>query len=412
MAPHGLASRPPGETIYIVGAGANRCIYDRHGHSPPLIYDVFKTALKKGLLRPGLSDQSTDSALKFVTRLKGLSTEQMRFHEVNFEEVMDAVIKAFSNARTESDRRESLLTYGGLHKILERTITAFERAGVWSKPMERLGKIIVEERAAVLTFNYDIILEDVIGLAAGGDRRPIAFGEGLAYRKAEQDAFEKGLLTAFPFRDFSIWNWRRELAYGVPFYEVQPTISTHLRTVSGEEFYRVATPNLVDVPLLKMHGSLNWFRYTSQPIARPVVGPSIVDFSRVGKLSLRFAPSVMRYPPESGGLYLSPVMVTPNQFKGEAIKVPPFDEIWKAAAQRLSSAKRLVILGYSFRDQHTIDFIANEVDLTGLEELIVVNPSEDRAREIVETILPGFGATFRSTTEHYVWTHALASEDD
>jgi hypothetical protein len=114
-----------------------------------------------------------------------------------------------------------------------------------------LGRRLLEERPAVLTFNYDTIIESVIESASGLSDLP---------EPAEGRVPDDKL-------SYSEHNWNRALAYGVRFDEVElQQTGTVLEPVPGERFYGHRGNSLYDPPILKLHGSLNWLRHTSRRV--------------------------------------------------------------------------------------------------------------------------------------------------
>jgi hypothetical protein len=67
--------------------------------------------------------------------------------------------------------------------------------------------------------------------------------------------------------------------------------------------------------------------------------------------------------------------------------VPPWKQLWKAAAKAIRSNKTLVVIGYSFppSDLHTTSLFRLNVS-TGLRNLVIVNPDK-RARQRTRDVL-------------------------
>ena len=63
---------------------------------------------------------------------------------------------------------------------------------------------------------------------------------------------------------YSYWNWNRALGYGMKFDQTMMYDGgegTKQKYFQGSRFYSHPDNNLYPWQLLKLHGSLNWFRY-------------------------------------------------------------------------------------------------------------------------------------------------------
>lgn len=113
----------------------------------------------------------------------------------------------------------------------------------------KIGRRVLAERAAVLTFSYDTIVESAIETEAGA---------------TEQAPPKDGRVPdkQLPYSDSK---WNRALGYGVRFDEVylQQTKAV-LESVDRDRFYGHPDNALYPVPVLNLHGSLNWFVHTSR----------------------------------------------------------------------------------------------------------------------------------------------------
>jgi hypothetical protein len=228
-----------------------------------------------------------------------------------------------------------------------------------------LGERVWEERAAVLTFNYDTIVESMIELAAGHtDSPPPRDGrvpdEHLSYSR---------------------FKWNRALAYGVRFDEIElQQDRARLEPVPGERFYGHPENALYTPPLLKLHGSLNWFVHTSRRRFPHPYGAT--ENPREGQIVLTSGYPWLRHgfgTPDRDGWLLSPVIVTPVLYKelGDGL----IGQSWRRAREELSDCRRLVVGGYSFPPS---DFAMSKLFLEAFvdgppEELVSVNPNRSVA---------------------------------
>lgn len=130
----------------------------------------------------------------------------------------------------------------------------------------------------------------------------------------------------------------------------------------------------------KLHGSLH-FRF-DEPTgrARKKTRPSVVLKSRP-YTKQRGTPRFSIIPPESNKAY------DKGLFAG----------LWRGAAQSLSDAKHLVVVGYSFpaTDLHSASLFRNSLKRNSLRSLVVVNPDPAARRRTREVMQRGFSADTR-----------------
>ncbi|PQP34234.1 hypothetical protein C6A37_08840, partial [Desulfobacteraceae bacterium SEEP-SAG9] len=137
--------------------------------------------------------------------------------------------------------------------MLAEYLSDFEHFIHSSDSFRLLGKIIHDERAAVLTFNYDTLLESTIESASGVTTDiPSSF---MRPSPESNDIPDDELA-------YSHMNWNRPLGYGVEFDEVQLHRAGTYAFAAGERFYSHPSNNLYYPPLLKLHGSINWFIFS------------------------------------------------------------------------------------------------------------------------------------------------------
>lgn len=101
-------------------------------------------------------------------------------------------------------------------------------------------------------------------------------------------------------------------------------------------------------PILKVHGSINW--RLNRKDATPA-HPEL--FSPVGPDVSYWTDSVKPGASEEKGLSLIlddvPAIVPPSHFK--ALPDPTFTQVWRHAYQRLLACEKIIIVGYSFREE-------------------------------------------------------------
>ena len=115
-----------------------------------------------------------------------------------------------------------------LTAILSEFLSEFERFTFRADSFSALGTIIYSEKASVITFNYDTLLEASIGSASGVNTNvPKEFIQLIPDNGEVSDAELA----------YSHLNWNSPLAYGVTFDEVQLQRAGVSTFVPGDRFY-------------------------------------------------------------------------------------------------------------------------------------------------------------------------------
>lgn len=356
------------ETVYLLGAGINRCVRDWHGLQPPLATDLFQQALKHPRIASDYYRKKITSLFEYIQRFWKLSAEKLENTPFDLEACYTLIQLQASeaNLQEDMDKVRSLweIEYR-LTALLAEYLTEFEAQILRSEVFRTFGQIIFKDSPAVLTFNYDTLLEYAIETASG-------MNPDLPVSMSRMDTWET---SDVPDEELPISRnkWNRQLAYGVEFDEVildRPGIPLH---ISGERFYSHLDNTLYNPPLLKLHGSLNWFVYTGHRWSE-----SFEDEERenkAGKTALLKGyiwhnNQIL----ENSGEIILPIIITPVLNKD--FNQPIFRKIWKRAYEELSTSKRLIVGGYSFPPT---DFSARRLFLEAfsdhsLEEIVVINP--------------------------------------
>jgi hypothetical protein len=390
------------ETVYLLGAGVNQSLKDFDNLSPPLISNLFQIALAKRKY----SDDSYTNRIQVVYDYiekywkKGKSDlSQAPFDleqcftllQRQEDECLERDFEEYKKLKTIELRLKSLLA---------EVVSEFQHSG-FSLEMYNFGRILLHENPIVITFNYDCILESVIESASGVN--PSIPAEFLQWKPFVQTEMPYELLP------YSHCNWNRPLGYGISFDEVQLQQAGVSRYVDGKKFYSHPKNKLYKQPILKLHGSLNWFRYipiTYFPMALGEERPSLGE--REKHIILVEGHWWFNEPPNHNGWYIDPIIITPVLYKDRFFREEPFKQIWEMARNVLSKCKRLVIVGYSFSpsDFSTRQLLLEALTVTNLEELVVMNPDVEVVRIAKDLCHCKAGAVWYKDLKEYV--HAFA----
>lgn len=240
------------ETVYVFGAGINRSVRDLQGLKPPLANDLFKQVLRHETLGD-LSITELPKLFEYIERYWKLSIEDLREEPFDLEACYTLLQQQRLEFKTEGneEREEEVAQIEDQLTVLFTKFLAFiEGVSAADPALRGIANKILAERAAVLTFNYDTIIESAIEYVVGRTENPPELEGG---RVPDEHL------------SYSYYNWNRARAYGVRFDEVHlQHFRTDLEPVEGERFYSASENALYPAPILKLHGSLNWFRHTSR----------------------------------------------------------------------------------------------------------------------------------------------------
>ena len=353
------------ETVYLFGAGINRSISTAEGLKPPLANDLFQQALQNEMLGAD-GRQDLEELFEYIERYWKLSVDSLRERSFDIE-------ACFTLIQQQQIEHADTLHVGYLAQIedqlaalLARFIGHVENYAATDPALLDLGSRLLEERPAILTFNYDTIIESVIEFASGLSGLPEP---------------AKGRVPDHKL-SYSSHDWNRALAYGVRFDEVElQQTGTLLEPVPGGRFYGHPGNSLYDPPILKLHGSLNWLTHTSRRVF-PQYPESYETVSnpKDGLVVLKSGFPWVRpdFSPPADDTFkwiLEPVIVTPVLHKnlgGDGL----IGQSWRRARWELSECRRLVVGGYSFPPS---DFAVRKLFLEAFvegppDELVVINP--------------------------------------
>lgn len=361
------------ETVYVFGAGINRSVRDERGLKPPLANDLFKQALRHRMLGEQAIGDLTE-LFEYIERYWKLSIDDLREEPFDLEACYTLLQqqRLEFNAEGNGEREEEVARVEDqLTALFTKFLGFVEGFSAGDPALKGVANKILAERAAVLTFNYDTIIESAIEYAVGRTEQP--------------SPLEKGRVPD-EHLSYSDSAWNRALAYGVQFDEVHlQQVGAVVEPVEGERFYGAAGNDLYPAPILKLHGSLNWFRHTSRRTRRNPYGPSgnpkegnVVLASGFPHIRSSFGPWE-----DLEGWVLEPVIVTPVLYK-DLRGQGPVSESWRRAREELADCRRLVVAGYSFPPtdfaMHRL-FLEAFVDGTP-NELISINPNRSVAGDV------------------------------
>jgi hypothetical protein len=352
----------PRGVTYIVGAGINRGILGPENRQLPLSRDFFQYVLEQPKFA---NDTRLQLLWDFISRHWHMGQDALRMAEFDLEECFTLV---------ELQREEALLSKDGdklkatsrieflLSGLLIECFSGVDYWHCFSNQYQALGRRIFEEKAAVLTFNYDTLLEEAIAHASPA--LPDARG---------------AIWVRFPERGVDIRDdkyaprsWERLIAYKVHFDEVvvKPG-SAHPEL--GVEYYARYAAAPPHPPFLKLHGSVDWHYRSGYAIDGKRIHPhDTVGGSRYGRTHA----GLSRPELDTNTLEILLPLITTPVLNKRVREYPLLGNIWDRALEVLQKTRTLVVAGYSFpsTDPHVRRLLREAFADNTLEHLCVVNP--------------------------------------
>ena len=374
-------------TVYMLGAGVNQAAQDNRGLSPPLINDFFQVALRKRKFSNKHYTDRIQPVYDYIQRYWHRDRNSLASDPFDLEECFSMLDLQLGEAISANDKEslsELYATGFKLKSFVAEVLSYFEDFAWVSEVMQSFGKVLYKEKPAVLTFNYDCLVEAVIEHASGGN---LPVPEEFFRLSVEGTSVSNKELA------YSHFNWNRPLGYGVKFHTVELSQAGPSRRVNGNRFYSHPNNKVYPWSILKLHGSLNWFRYL--PIRKYPQYPVSTNWRNV-PLSKEKKKEVILMrgtwwdndPPDLEGWYLDPLIIAPIVHKGNItdnrLYPPIFRVIWNKAENVLSQCTRLVVIGYSFpsADLPIRKLLREVFSEHALHELVVVNPDTSVCHEV------------------------------
>jgi len=324
------------ETVYLLGAGFNQCVKDWHGLKPPLSSNFFQTVLRSEKYQTEHYSERVSCVYKYIEKYWKKAKEDLLNQPFDIEELFTLLELQLYEAEKETNKnriRELATIEFRAKALLAEFLSEFEIFGHTSDLLMDFGRRIYKEKPSAITFNYDCILERGIE-SASGVRAEIPH----SFRGAPN---MDGNVTDEEL-PYSHCNWNRPLGYGIRFDEVQLQRAGLSTYVDGPRFYSHPENNLYDWKILKLHGSLNWFRYL--PIRKYPSFPSIEDQLSSEKLKeviLVNGHWWFNEPPDMNGWVIDPLIITPILYKERFYQKRPFPDLWNQAKLQLTKCSRL-----------------------------------------------------------------------
>ena len=218
------------ETTFLVGAGINQSVRGFDGAVPPLARDFFRQALRHPRIAADYTIARLQPLFDFIQRYWHLSRQDLKTVDFDLEECF-TFVELQRREAVASDNEEELVRAIQLEWLLVELLLDFmsecEHWFLNSKEFGAFATRIFSERAAVLSFNYDTLLESAVELASPA--RVAEMATLFANDPGDETVTDDQI-------GYSPHEWNPQTAYGVSFDEVALRIPGTVRIVDGRRY--------------------------------------------------------------------------------------------------------------------------------------------------------------------------------
>ncbi len=359
------------DVVYLLGAGFNCSVVDpSRGFKAPLGRSFFQALLGSRRYRDGLDAFRgrlfVEILLEEIERYWKLDLDALKSTPFDIEECLTLFESQLADRLPdERDLRLRRAAYA-LRNLLLTYLGEISHSG-YTPIAQRFGSDVLALCADVLTFNYDTLAEEAIASASGVGPKP----------QPSRDAGVTPWDANVPESDLdaSHLTWKSALACSFKFDEIDLPIAGIPPQVSGARYYGHPNNALYKrTRVLKLHGSIDWLKYTSLRFVPPENEGQPAPPKPVGLVLERHPNYWLGESPTRNGWRMESVVIAPQLYKqyGEH----PFPQVWAEAANTLSDCRTLIVVGYSFppTDFRTRRLFLEAFSSHGLSQLVVVNP--------------------------------------
>lgn len=374
--------------VYIIGAGINQVVkHSWHdGLSPSMINNFFQIALKIEKFATEYYTNQIQIVYDYIAKFWKKNKSDLSNRPFDLEECFTLIELQLKEAIDQQNKELSQYLRAiqfRLKLFLIEVLAEFSFQVVTSDPFRKFGSILFSEKPIIITFNYDDYIENILEIAAGPNTtKPPT--EEINKRFLE---FTQSTELSEKEIGYHSHNWTKSLGYGMKFDKVGWDFPGPEQLVEGAKFYSHPNNGLYDWYVLKLHGSINWFRYLPIRAFPQIPGqeepPLNEDFSQIiiSRQGYWF-----NNPPILNGWFIDPIIITPNMYKERQLTETVFDKLASLleAKNALSSCNTLVVIGYSFPPT---DFMTKKLFLESfsdhqLDELVIVNPDTSVVQKV------------------------------
>ncbi|KKN05371.1 hypothetical protein LCGC14_1088020 [marine sediment metagenome] len=362
--------------VFLLGAGFNQELKDWDDLKPPMARNFFQL-IRQSSHYENIYHEQLRKVYGFIQEYWKLEEEEISRKEFDLEKLFTFLQLTIDDIY-KKERYDELIE---LHSIQDSLVTVFinflqrfDLHHIRFELYQRFGKKLMEFKPDIITFNYDLYLENILESASGLN---VSIPESFSNVHNLDD---------FNLPDdiirYSHYKYNIPLAYGFKFDIVRIFMAGNRKYEFGERFYDFH--ELYTNPIIKLHGSLNWSKIRQIPTDRITLQALNKEF--IGNLIISNEYWDPNFNNDFKGWIVTPHIITPTLYKRGFFDQFPFKDLWSMAKKKLSHCNKLIIIGYSFSptDFHTEKLFLDSFKENELQDLIIVNPDTSIIRKIKE----------------------------
>ncbi len=360
--------------VFLLGAGFNQELKDWDDLKPPMAKNFFQL-IRQSSRYEDQYHEDLRKVYEFIQKYWKLDEEEISRREFDLEKLFTflqltiddlAKVKRYDELADLVKIREDLVT------VFINFLQGFDTHHVKFEIYRRFGKKLLELKPDIITFNYDLYLENILETASGlNDSIPDSFNK---LHNLDDFNLPDDIIRC------SHYKYNIPLAYGFKSDIVRIHLAGNRKYESGEKFYDFH--ELYANPIIKLHGSLNWSKVSQFSVDRSMFRASNEQY--IGNLIISNEYWNTKFYSDFKGWAIKPYIITPTLYKTGFFDKFPFKELWGMAKKKLSDCNKLIVIGYSFSptDFHTEKLFLDSFKENELQDLIIVNPDTSAIRKI------------------------------
>ena len=322
------------ESVFILGAGFSRAVA---GKSMPLLHELTKDINEK------IYTESDNKEIKNIWQnyiekpnIGNIRSVNSRNNDASFEDIMTFLSSNFAYEDYIDEHLKAIL----YHYITDLIVKVFERInqqksilqGSW---LHEFAKHLHNEHSEIFTFNYDLVLENLL-----------AIENKLDIRGCEAIYSVKNMVNPY-------------------FKELDLQFDKQTGTLNIEENPVLKWKQDWHIKLYKLHGSINW-----------LYDPKFPHGIRIGTTDL----------PEQYKQGLQALIVPPSMLKNFSFHTKLLDFQWQMFRKKLNNATNLYIIGYSIPTTDVATRYALQTQLNPKCKIFIIslNPTKKQKEEWVK----------------------------
>jgi hypothetical protein len=215
------------------------------------------------------------------------------------------------------------------------------------------------------------------------------------------------MIDAFPKRTVSVITFNYDIALDMALYRAQ----------TGLDYGLDSNTSSRGIPLLKLHGSLNWASKSDDGLVIPLMlgnylqKYSINSFQEAGVCSIPIGNQLQDFFSKNNDIKVKaePVIVPPTWNKAEHHQI--LSQVWGRAAKELGEAEYIFIIGYSLSETDSFFRLLYALGTVGdapLKRIEVFNPDESEITRKRFQSLMGPGATARFDYKTFNFSQSIS----